>query len=188
MTTQSIFTPTHYKDLIHNIQEPLYIVKAKESDQLGLVNSSHFQQLEQAHSLTIVGMLPPLLPENLGDKIFLKTHGIRFPYIVGEMANGIATTEMVIAAAKAGMLGFFGAAGLMPHVVEKNIRHIQQELQNISFGANLIYSPNEPQLEEAVANLYLQLNVNRVSASAYMKLSPHIVHYATKGLHLDAAG
>src|SRR3990167_3943114 len=128
MTTQSIFTPTHYKDLIHNIQEPLYIVKAKESDQLGLVNSSHFQQLEQAHSLTIVGMLPPLLPENLGDKIFLKTHGIRFPYIVGEMANGIATTEMVIAAAKAGMLGFFGAAGLTPTLIEKNLLDIKKVL------------------------------------------------------------
>ena len=187
-TLESIFTTDHWKTRIHDIHEPLYVVQSNEINQFGLIEQSCFNMAASQHSLNIIGILPALSPERLGDPNFLKVHHIRFPYIVGEMANGIATAEMVIAAAKSGMLGFFGAAGLMPHVVEKNIRHIQQELQNISFGANLIYSPNEPQLEEAVANLYLQLNVNRVSASAYMKLSPHIVHYATKGLHLDAAG
>jgi NAD(P)H-dependent flavin oxidoreductase YrpB (nitropropane dioxygenase family) len=56
--------------------------------------------------------LPALYPEWLGDRSFLEVHNLRFPYIAGAMANGIATTDIVIAMAKAGMLGFFGSAGL----------------------------------------------------------------------------
>ena len=34
----------------------------------------------------------------LGDHAFTKTHGSRFAYLVGEMARGIATPRIVIAA------------------------------------------------------------------------------------------
>src|SRR5262249_19118842 len=61
------------------------------------------------------GWLPPLYPEWLGDRSFAEAHGIRFPYATGSMANGIATPRLVIAVARAGMLGFYGAAGLSPH-------------------------------------------------------------------------
>ncbi len=44
--------------------------------------------------------LTPIYPEWLGDRGFLDTHAVRFPYIVGEMARGIATAEMVIAAGR----------------------------------------------------------------------------------------
>ena len=40
-----------------------------------------------------------------------------------------------------------------------------------SRGSNLIHSPNEPDLEAAVANLYIRRGVKRVSASAYMNLT-----------------
>ena len=59
----------------------------------------------------VIGSLPGLWPEHLGCRSFTEVHGCRFPYVVGEMANGIATAEMVIAAHRAGFLGFFGAAG-----------------------------------------------------------------------------
>src|SRR5262245_3265920 len=38
----------------------------------------------------LVGWLPPLYPEWLGDRSFAEAHGIRFPYATGSMANGIA--------------------------------------------------------------------------------------------------
>jgi trans-AT polyketide synthase/acyltransferase/oxidoreductase domain-containing protein len=38
----------------------------------------------------------------------------------------------------------------------------------LPWGMNLIHSPNEPDLEESVADLYIRRGVRRVSASAYM--------------------
>jgi PfaD family protein len=106
------------------------------------------------------------------------------------MANGIATARMVVAMARADMLGFFGSAGLPIERVEQGLDEITAGLQGCeaAWGSNLIHSPNEPALEEAVVDLYLRRGVHRVSASAYMGLTPAVVRYAASGLHLDAAG
>jgi PfaD family protein len=134
----------------------------------------------------VVGALPGLWPEHLGDRSFTEVHGIRFPYVVGEMANGIATAKMVIAAHKAGFLGFFGAAGLPAARVEKEIDTIEAALAGTpnpdSWGINLIHSPHEPDLEMQIVELYLRRGVTRVSASAYMDLTPMVVRYAASGL------
>ena len=50
--------------------------------------------------------------ENLGDPDFCRDHSIRYPYYAGSMAQGISSAEIVEKMAEAGMLGFFGAAGL----------------------------------------------------------------------------
>jgi trans-AT polyketide synthase/acyltransferase/oxidoreductase domain-containing protein len=50
------------------------------------------------------------------------------------MANGITSVEMVDAAARAGMLGFFGAAGLDIANIEQSIVKIKQCLGNQPFG------------------------------------------------------
>lgn len=143
----------------------------------------------------VVATLPPLFPEWLGDRSFCETHRVRFPYVCGEMANGIATPRMVIEAARAGFLGFFGAAGLQPARVEAALVEIATALAapgagepGLSWGSNLIHSPNEPAVEEAIADLYIRRGVARVSASAYMGLTPHVVRYAASGLRRDAAG
>ncbi len=135
------------------------------------------------------GVLPPLYPEWLGDRSFAQTHGVRFPYVAGSMANGIATTRMVIEMGRAGFLGFFGAAGLSYGRVEQAVAELRHELDTrVPWGCNLIHSPHEPALEEAVAQLYIEQNVQRVSASAYMALTPAIVRYAIAGLRQDAGG
>ena len=66
----------------------------------------------------VIAALPAVYPEWLGDRSFCDVHGTRFPYVSGAMANGIASTRLVIAMARAGFLGFFGAAGLGPATVE----------------------------------------------------------------------
>ena len=66
------------------------------------------------------------------------------------MANGIATPELVIAMARAGMLGFFGAAGLGLDRVEAAWRRSRRAWRPASPGdRNLIHSPHEPELEAA---------------------------------------
>ncbi|MCO4745528.1 MAG: PfaD family polyunsaturated fatty acid/polyketide biosynthesis protein [Proteobacteria bacterium] len=137
----------------------------------------------------LLASLPALYPEWLGDRSFLEVHQVRYPYVQGAMANGIATARMVIAMAQAGMLGFFGAAGLQAHVVEKALDEIEAALgMNAIWGSNLIHSPHEPDLEQAVVDLYLRRGVRRVSASAYMALTPMVVQYAFTGVRRLADG
>jgi len=136
--------------------------------------------------------LPALYPEWLGDRSFQEVHRVRFPYVAGAMANGIATSRLVIAMAQAQMLGFFGSAGLPIERVEKALDEITAALGSgddaPSWGSNLIHSPNEPRLEEAVVDLYLRRGVRRVSASAFMGLTPAVVRYAMSGISQDAEG
>jgi trans-AT polyketide synthase, acyltransferase and oxidoreductase domains len=172
---------------------PCVIVKNKQDQKLYMTllaenKTPAFEDYEQ--DWQIMGYLPATYPEWLGSKQFLKIHGARFPYIVGEMANGIATADMVIAAVKSGFMGFFGAAGLMPKKIEENILKIKRALTNneTNWGSNLIYMPNEPGLEEKVVETYLHHEVHRVSTSAYMSLSPHLVHFSAHGLSVDHQG
>ena len=52
----------------------------------------------------------------------------------------------------------------------------------------MIHSPNEPELEQQIAELYIQRNVRYVSAAAYMKLTLPVVQYALSGIHVDSQG
>jgi trans-AT polyketide synthase, acyltransferase and oxidoreductase domains len=137
----------------------------------------------------VFGVLPPLYPEWLGGRSFTTTHGVRFPYVAGEMANGIATTRMVAAMAEADMLGFFGAAGLDQDRVTRAALELASRLgQRRNWGVNLIHSPQEPELEERVADALLTHSVPNISASAFMKLTPAVVRCAAAGLRTDAHG
>lgn len=132
-----------------------------------------------------VAVIPPIYPEWLGDREFCELNRVRFPYVVGAMANGIASAELVIASARAGILAFYGAAGLGLERIERDLDQIDRALgpRAPTWGANLIHAPNEPALEMSTAELFLQRDVTHVSASAYMKLTRAIVRYAASGLH-----
>ena len=132
--------------------------------------------------------LPGISPDNLGDASFIDRHGVRYPYICGEMANGIATVEMVRESTRAGWLAFFGAAGCAPDRIERDVVRLRAECGEASWGSNLIHSPHEPQLEEKTVDIYLRQDVRRVSASAFMTMRPSIVRYACSGLRQAADG
>ena len=132
--------------------------------------------------------VPALHPLTLGDPSFRGAHGVGYAYIAGAMANGIASEAIVEAMGRAGMLGFFGAAGLPVGRVEQAIDRIQGNLGDGPYGFNLIHSPNEPALESAVGDLYLRRGVRLVSASAYLDLTLPLVRYRVSGIHRDADG
>jgi PfaD family protein len=137
-----------------------------------------------ARDATPLGTLPGVFPEWLGDRAFVDLHHCRFAFVAGEMANGIASVEYVLAAARAGVLGFFGAAGLAPPRVEAAVDRLRAELEGtgLPWGVNLIHSPNEPAIEDAVVDHLLRAGVRRVSASAFVALTPAIVRYSAAGL------
>lgn len=177
---------------ISNIREPVDILQSIPSGHIGLGASGQTwpHPESDAQDYLLLGILPALYPEWLGDRSFLETHGVRFPYAAGAMFRGIVSTDLVIAMAQAGMIGFFGAAGLSLETLEKSIVKIRQALDpsGLPWGSNLIYMPLEPELEKAVVDLYLKHEVRRIEASAFMSLSPNIVRYAATGLQTDEAG
>jgi PfaD family protein len=137
----------------------------------------------------ITGYLPPCRLEHLGDGRFCAAHRLRYPYMSGAMAGGIGSAEIVEAMGRAGMLGIFGAAGLSPASVEAAIDRLGRTLgPAVTYGFNLIHSPGEPELEEAIAALYLRRGVRLVEASAYLDLTLPVVRYRVHGIHCDAQG
>ena len=136
----------------------------------------------------LVGFAPALHPADLGDPVFKKTYHLRYPYVVGAMANGITSVEMVAEAGRAGMIGFFGAAGLGLDQIEAAIHRLQQQLPDHPYGFNLIHSPADPDLEMDTVALYLKHGIRRVSASAFLQMTLPLVYYRVKGIHRDGTG
>ena len=177
---------------VPRVREPVHVVRDGASGALGLAPASEGDVQPAPGRYPVLATLPAHYPEWLGDRSFGQVHGARFPYIAGAMANGIATPRMVVAMARAGMIGFYGAGGLGLEQVDRGLFEIRDALgadaERLPWGSNLIHSPAEPELEQAVADLYLRRGVRRVSASAYMRLTPAVVRYAASGLSLDPSG
>ncbi|MBT8356150.1 MAG: PfaD family polyunsaturated fatty acid/polyketide biosynthesis protein, partial [Deltaproteobacteria bacterium] len=127
-------------------------------------------------------------PESLGEPYFKDSYHLRYAYIIGAMANGITSVEMVEEAGRGGMIGFFGAAGLSLNEIEATIVRLKKTLPDSPFGFNLIHSPTDPELEAAVVDLYLKHSINLVSASAYLDLTLPVVYFRVKGIHRDSQG
>lgn len=130
--------------------------------------------------------VPGVRVEDLGDPSFRADHGLRYAYLAGAMANGIGSADIVEALGRAGMLAFFGAAGLSLPTIEAAIDRIDRNLGPLTpCGFNLIHSPNEPDHEAAVVDLYLRRGVRLVEASAYLDLTLPVVRYRVKGIRLE---
>ncbi len=176
------FTPAAIAALAAQPRLPLVLLR----DARGAIGVSQ----ASAPGCETLGSLPPLYPEWLGNRGFQETHGTRHAYVGGAMANGIASTRMVIALARAGCLGFFGAAGLSLPRIEAAIDELACELDpaGLPWGVNLIHAPSEPAHEEAVADLLIRRGVRVVEASAYLRLTAAVVRYACTGLTRAADG
>jgi trans-AT polyketide synthase, acyltransferase and oxidoreductase domains len=188
-TTGAAFASEDLVRAVKDVRRPVQVVRDGRTGHLGLRPGGDVPGASS--QITVLGTLPPIYPEWLGDRTFCEFHGVRFPYLTGSMANGIATPRLVVAMAKAGMLGFFGAGGLSYARVERALSEIEEGLSGTAgavWGANLIHSPNETSLESRVAELFVSHGVRKVEASAFMKITPSVVHCSLSGLSTDPAG
>ena len=126
--------------------------------------------------------VPSVEPGRLGAPSFRSAHGVRGNLVAGAMAGGIASVDLVAAMADAGLIGFFGAGGLPVSEVEAGVSDLASRLGDRPWGANLLHNPAEPEVEERTVDLYLRHGVKRVSASAFMRLTPAIVRYRLTGI------
>lgn len=169
------FSPEGILECVRRFREPVHIVRVRAGYEPGLGLGGRLSTAP-GEGYELVGTLPGLYPEWLGDRSFNRAHGVRFPYVAGEMAGGIATVASVVAMSRAKMLGFFGAAGLALPAVERAVAELRRSLPGLdNWGVNLIHAPAEPGHEERLVDLLLRAAVPTVSASAYLELTPPVV-------------
>lgn len=174
---------------LRSLDVPFSLVSEQTQIKLGLGGSIHFDAVTgDENACQHLAFVPKQTIQALGNKQFCQDYKIKYPYMTGSMANGIASVELVESIAKADMLASFGAAGLSLAEVEKAIQRLQASIPDKPFCFNLIYSPNEKGHEDAIVDLYLRYGVDLVEASAYMKLTLPVVRYRVKGIHKDAQG
>ena len=170
---------TPLKKLLMQVNKPVFAVQ--NDDGLNFVTKNN-----DLHR--IKAFVPPVRLENLGDEKFKKRHALKYPYIAGAMANGITSADMVKTMSENGMIGFLGAGGLCLEKIEENIIELKNSLKDKPFGFNLIHSLGDPAHEMATVDLYLKHNINRVSAAAFMRMTPALVYYRIKGIYEDDKG
>jgi len=178
---------------LEQCEVPLWLIgeQTRAGERFGLIVGASEVPPVLAAQQSVRGLLPALHPEWLGNRSFTEEHGARYPYVAGSMATGIASVDIVVAAARAGFLAFYGAGGLGYATVEKGVDEIIRRLAEVptaAWGANLIHSPDQPALEDKLVDLYLARGVTRIEASAFMALSPAIVRYSATGLSQDNWG
>jgi trans-AT polyketide synthase/acyltransferase/oxidoreductase domain-containing protein len=116
-------------------------------------------------------------PAGLGSAHFRQVHGVRYAYVAGAMAGGIASADLVVSMQRAGLLAFYGSGGVPVGSVDAALRNIKERVDGDNWGVNLLHNPVEPAVEEATVDLYLKHGVTRVSASAYVRLTPAIIRF-----------
>ncbi len=181
-------------ETLNQVTEPVHVIAIR--DQIGIARGGRFIASEAAGEIFDQGdgrfpwlaNVPAIHPNHLGSRDFIKAHGLRYPYVMGAMANGISSVEMVTAAGHAGMLAFFGAAGLSINQIETAIHDLKGRLFEKPYGFNLIHSPTDPNLEMETVRLYLQNGIHLISAAAFMDITLPLVYYRIKDIHKGDKG
>ena len=163
----------HLNQVIHVVQNESTLGVCLGEDMTGSTPGS---------MMTALAQVPAMQVGQFGDPAFIQNYGLSMAYMTGAMANGIASEELVISAGKAGLLGSFGAAGLVPSRIEEAINKIQKALPNGPYTFNLIHSPSEDAIERGAVDMFLKYGVATVEASAFLGLTPNIVRYRVAGL------
>lgn len=181
------FEPSLIGHTLLNLAQPCYVVRQR--GQIGVTHDGYLSNAEngQSPSIEAIAAAPAFSIQQLGDPAFRTAHKLRFAYMTGAMAGGIASADLVIALGKAGILGSFGAGGVPPTRLEENIRRIQQEIPTAPYAFNLIHAPTEAALERSAVELFLKHEVRTIEASAFLDLTPYVVQYRAAGLSLDSA-
>lgn len=131
--------------------------------------------------------LPNLTAESFGDPAFKKDYGLKYALYGGAMANGIASSDMVIALGKAGCMGSYGSGGMRLEIVEQEIDKIKAALGDKPYMINMLSNRNAD-MELELAKMLVRKGVPAVEASAYVVPSEALVYYRVKGLTQTADG
>jgi PfaD family protein len=165
-------------EALGEVDQPLFVVADAGGEPRWFAAGQHGPGLG---SQRLLGTVPALPASALGNPRFREAHGLRMAYVVGAMAGGVASAEVVLAAAEAGLLGFYGAGGVPLEAVQADLKRVASQAKG-AWGFNLLHNPAEPAVEDETVDRYLEAGVTRVSASAYMGLTKAVVRYRLTGI------
>lgn len=135
------------------------------------------------------GAAPAFTAAGLGSAAFRDKFRLKYAYLAGGMYRGISSVELVVALARAGLMGFFGTGGLKLDEIENGIVRIQESIpRDAPYGVNFIAHTHRPEREDQLVDLLLIHGVRTIEASAFMEVTPALVRYRAKGLLRDADG
>jgi trans-AT polyketide synthase/acyltransferase/oxidoreductase domain-containing protein len=128
-------------------------------------------------------------PERLGSAAFRRDYRVRYAYVAGGMFRGVASVDLVVRMARAGLMAFFGTGGLGLDEVGQALEDITSRLMpGASFGMNLLHALGDPQAEQDIVDLYLRHDVRFIEAAAYPQVTPAVVRFRFSGAHRNGAG
>lgn len=138
---------------------------------------------------TMSNLVNVIDPGCLGDAEFRAAYGLKYAYTAGAMYKAIASEALVVAMARAGLIGYFGTGGLTLPRIETGIESIRSQVTDRqSFGMNLLHHIGHPELEEATVDLFLSRGIRFVEASAYTDVAPSVVRYRLRGVSRGPGG
>ena len=122
-------------------------------------------------------------PARLGDPAFSAEYGVKYAYTAGSMYKAIASEALVVALAKANLIGYFGTGGLALTKIDLAIESIRSQVtESQPFGMNLLHNIDQVDLEERTVDLFLSRGIRFVEAAAYTDVTPSVVWYRLRGL------
>ncbi|HSL62788.1 MAG TPA: nitronate monooxygenase, partial [Desulfotignum sp.] len=184
--------PETLRSALFQISRPVFVFRQDNRLCVAHDCTGHAQTVSEntdtAGALPFDAFAPAVLLSALGDAAFTARHNLAYPYVAGDMANGISSVEMVRSMADNGMLGFFGAGGLSLEQIRQAVTALTTGLKDRPFGLNLIHSLGDPDHEMATVQLYLDHGIRLISAAAFMRMTPALVYFRVKGIHVAADG
>ncbi|MFF2576965.1 ACP S-malonyltransferase [Streptomyces goshikiensis] len=133
----------------------------------------------------------PAVPagSGLGSARFREVYRSRYAYVAGSMFQGIASTDLVVRMAGAGLFGFFGTGGLPLSGIRAALDDIGRRLApGAPYGMNLLHDMTDSAGERATVDLFLRYGVRYVEAAAFTRITAALVLYRAKGAHRDPGG
>lgn len=131
---------------------------------------------------------PHFSADALGNNAFRREYRLRYAYLAGGMYHGIASVELVNRMTRAGLLAFYGTAGLAEDRVAHDLEALKTASGDRYYGANLVADLDQPERNERLVDLFLRWDVPIVEASAFMQITPALVRYRAAGLMRDSDG
>lgn len=166
-------------DILANEKYPVLFVYRKNGD---VVVST-----EKTDEAQLLFQIPNITEQGFGDPEFKKEYGLKYALYGGAMANGIASSDMVIALGKAGFMGSYGAGGMSLEAISAEIDKIKSALCGKPYMINMLSNRNSD-TEMQLAKLLIEKEVPAVEASAYITPSDALLYYRLKGICRDAEG
>ncbi len=131
--------------------------------------------------LPFTGLL--LRASDLGSRAYRDAYGLQLAYSAGAMGHGISSSSMVIALAKAGMLGYFGTSGLSMERIEREIELIHRSIGvEHPFGVNITCDPANPAGEAELVDLCIKHAVRHIDVSRCVRVTLPLAGFRIKGL------